>query len=85
MYIPDNDTQTYFFCRLQLVVKMIGHSTWWTNQLKLNKSCYDNERKNAIIPYDRYYKIMTWHDVETQLNESNFKKMGLQRTYSTDR
>ena len=74
MYIPDNDTQTYFFCKLQLVVKTFEHSTWWTNQLKLNKSCYDNERKNVIIPYDRsFYRIMTWHDVETQLNEPNNK------------
>ncbi len=27
MYIPNNNKQNYFFCRLQLVVKTFGHST----------------------------------------------------------
>ena len=27
MYIPNDDTQNYPFCRLQLVVEMYGHST----------------------------------------------------------
>ena len=26
MYIPNDDTQNYFYCRLQLVVKTFGHS-----------------------------------------------------------
>ena len=32
MYIPNDDTQNYFFCRLQLDVETFGHSTYWTNQ-----------------------------------------------------
>ena len=32
MYIPNDETQNYPFCRLQLVVKTFGHSTKWTNQ-----------------------------------------------------
>ena len=35
MYIPNDDTQSYPFCRLQLVVDTFGHSTYLTNQLKL--------------------------------------------------
>ena len=27
MYIPNNDTQNYPYCRLKLVVETIGHST----------------------------------------------------------
>ena len=27
MYIPDDDTQNYPFCRLQLVIETFGHST----------------------------------------------------------
>ena len=38
MYIPNEDTQKYYFCRLQLVVKTIGHSTKWTqNSIKVTK------------------------------------------------
>ena len=28
MYIPNDDTQYYSFCRLQLVVETFGHSTY---------------------------------------------------------
>ena len=38
MYIPNDNTQNYPFCILQLVVKTFGHSTKWTNQSKFNKS-----------------------------------------------
>ena len=34
MYIPNYDTQNYYFCRLQLVVEVFRHSTKCTNQLK---------------------------------------------------
>ena len=36
MYIPNDDTQNYPFCRLQLLVKMFGHSTFRTKQSKFN-------------------------------------------------
>ena len=35
MYIPNNDTQNYHFCRLRLVVETFQHSTKRTNQSKL--------------------------------------------------
>ena len=31
MYIPNDDTQNYFICRLWLVFLTFGHSTKWTN------------------------------------------------------
>ena len=37
MDIPNDDTQNYPICRLQLVVETFEHSTWWINQLKFNK------------------------------------------------
>ena len=37
-YIPNDDTQNYYLCRLQLVVETFGHWTKWTNQSKFNKS-----------------------------------------------
>ena len=37
IYIPNNDTQKYPFCRLQSVIETIGHSTKWTNQSKFIK------------------------------------------------
>ena len=37
MYITNDDTQNYHFCRLQLVVEMIGLLTKRTNQSKLIK------------------------------------------------
>ena len=52
MYIPYDDTQNYPFCRLQLVVETVGHSTEWIKQSKFNKStqsCLANEKENAII------------------------------------
>ncbi len=30
--IPNNDTQNYPFCRLQLEVEKFGYATKWTNQ-----------------------------------------------------
>ena len=38
MYIPNDNTQNYSLCRLELVVETFGQSTQWTNQSKLNKS-----------------------------------------------
>ena len=32
MYISNDDTQIYSFCRLQLVVETFGHSTLCANQ-----------------------------------------------------
>ena len=37
MYIPNDVTQNYPFCRLRLVVETFEHSTKWINQLKFNK------------------------------------------------
>ena len=38
VYIPNDDTQNYPLCRLQLVVETFGHSSKLTNQSKFNKS-----------------------------------------------
>ena len=46
VYTPNDDTQYYLFCRLQLGVKTFGHSTLWTNQLKFNKSLIDVKPTN---------------------------------------
>ena len=32
MYIPNDDTQNYLFCRLKLVVETFKHSTVWAIQ-----------------------------------------------------
>ena len=37
MYIPNEDTQNYPFCRLQLVVETFGHSTSEPNNLNSTK------------------------------------------------
>ena len=34
MYIPNDNTENYLFCRLQSAVETFGHLTWWTNQFK---------------------------------------------------
>ena len=36
MYIPNDNTQKYLFCRLQLVVRMLGNSTLVTYQSNFN-------------------------------------------------
>ena len=38
MYFPNDDIQNYTFCRLQIVIKMFGHSTEWTNKSNSIKS-----------------------------------------------
>ena len=38
IYIPNNDTHNYPFCRLQLVVETFGYLTKLNKQLKFNKS-----------------------------------------------
>ena len=38
MYIPNDDTQNYTFCKLQLVVEMFERFTCWTNQSKFIRS-----------------------------------------------
>ena len=38
MYIPNDDTQNYLFCRLESGVATIGHWTNWINQLQFYKS-----------------------------------------------
>ena len=37
IYISNVDTQNYPYCRLQLVIETLGHSTSWTNQYKIPK------------------------------------------------
>ena len=37
MWISNDDTQKYPFCRLQFVVETFGHSTLWTNQSKFTE------------------------------------------------
>ena len=44
-FLPNDDTQNYPFCRLQLVVETFWHWTVVTNQSKLNisaKGCKTN-------------------------------------------
>ena len=38
IYITNDNTQNYSFCRFQLVVETFGHSTFLTNKIKLNES-----------------------------------------------
>ena len=38
MYIPNGDTQNYLLCRLHLKLATFGHSTYLTNQSKIDKS-----------------------------------------------
>ena len=50
MYIHDDDTPNYPFCRLQLVVKTFGHTTKEaTNQNSIKVSKVGNPRRNVII------------------------------------
>ena len=37
MYIPNDDTHSFFFCRLKFVVETFEHSTLLTNQKKFTK------------------------------------------------
>ena len=37
MITPNDDTQNYFFSRLQIVVETFEHSTLWSNQSKFTK------------------------------------------------
>ena len=37
IYIPNNDTQNYPFCRSKIVVETFEHSTQWMNQSKFTK------------------------------------------------
>ena len=40
MYIRNDDSQNYRFCRLKLVVETFEHSTYWINQTKLPYSLW---------------------------------------------
>ena len=44
LYIPNDNTQNYPFCILQLVFKTFGHLTKWTNQSNFNRSPQDWEQ-----------------------------------------
>ena len=37
IYISNDETQNYPFCRLKLVVETFEHLTKWTNQLKFTE------------------------------------------------
>ena len=46
MYIPNDDTRNYLFCRLQLVIETFAHSTKWLNNqnsIKVPQSCLAND------------------------------------------
>ena len=47
MYISDDDTQNYPFCRLQLVFETFGHSVKWTikNSTKVPKVVKPTNKK----------------------------------------
>ena len=51
MYIPNDDTRNFPFCRLKLVVETFGHSTLSTNQSKFNKNF------NVVEPTNCYFNI----------------------------
>ena len=38
MYIPNDNKQNHSFRKLQLIVETIGHSNYWTNQFRFNRS-----------------------------------------------
>ena len=46
MYIPNDYTQHYPFCRLQSVVETFGHSTKWTKQSKSMTALKVDEQTN---------------------------------------
>ena len=53
MYIPNEETQNYQFCRLKLVIKMFGHSTKWTNKklIKVSKIVKSTNNKTLLWDY----------------------------------
>ena len=48
MYIPNDNTQNYPFCGLQIVAETFGHSTKWTKQSKF-KVVKPTNKKNVIV------------------------------------
>ena len=50
MYIPNEETQNYPFCRLKLVIKMFRHSTKWTNKklIKVPKIVKPTNKKTLL-------------------------------------
>ena len=55
MYIPNDDTQNYHICRLQLLVKMFGHSTFRTKQSKFNNK---SPKLSSQLIRKSYYKTL---------------------------
>ena len=51
MYIPNDDTQNYPLCRLQLVVETFEHSTMWTNQSKFTIVVEPTNRKALLMDF----------------------------------
>ncbi len=52
MYIPNDDTQNYSFCKLQLVVETFGHLPLQTNQsnlIKVLKVVKPTNKKKVIL------------------------------------
>ena len=47
MYIPNDDTENYPFCRLKLVVEMFKHLI--NQPINSPQSCKGNEWENVII------------------------------------
>ena len=48
MYVSDDDTQNYPFCKLQLVVQTVEHSTKWSNQSKVPKVVKLTNKKTLL-------------------------------------
>ena len=51
MYIPNDATQNYLFCRLELVVETFGHLTLWTkktNRIKAPKFIKQTNKKTLF-------------------------------------
>ena len=71
MNIPNDDTQNYSFCRLQLMVKTFGQSTKWTNQSKFNKSpkdCLNQQIRKS------YYKTLGTSVINSPMSPPSFGK-----------
>ncbi len=49
MFIPNDDTQNYPFCRLQLVVKTFEHSSAWNNQNGKSPKFLGLQRKKTVL------------------------------------
>ncbi len=60
MYNPNDDTQNFAFCLLQLVVETFWHSTWWTKFNESPQICLANEKEKVIIERRSIYHPLSY-------------------------